>query len=82
MAATSLIKVTFSMTLLRVADRRVFPYVTFAIYTIIAVVIIQAIFFFFYTLFSCKPVSYLWDQLDPLKKGTRKKNISLPLLWD
>jgi hypothetical protein len=58
------------MTLLRIIDKRVFPYATYTIYTIMAVVIIQAIFFFFYTLFSCKPVSYLWEQLEPLKKGT------------
>lgn len=69
MAATSLIKVTFSLTLLRVVSRNIFPYATFTIYIIIAVVIIQAIVFFFYTLFSCKPVQYLWLQLDPTQKG-------------
>jgi hypothetical protein len=79
MASTSLIKVTFSMTLLRVLNKQIFPYATYTVYFIIAVVVIQAIFFFFYTLFSCKPVSYLWGQLDPLKRGIRKP--SSPL-WD
>jgi hypothetical protein len=71
MIATSLIKITFGMTLLRVAEKRVFPYTRKAIQIMNAVVVIQVVFFTFYTVFSCKPVSYLWGQLDPNKKGMR-----------
>lgn len=69
MASTSLIKVTFSLTLLRVVNKTIFPLATVVIYVIIAVVIVQAMVFFFYTLFSCWPVEFLWEQLDPDEKG-------------
>lgn len=69
MASTSLIKVTFCMTLLRVIKRPLFPYIRLTLYIIMAAVVIQEVFFFFYTLFSCRPISYFWEQLDPAKKG-------------
>jgi hypothetical protein len=71
MSSTSLIKVTFCMTLLRVIKRPLFPYIRFCLYMIMAIVVVQEVFFFFYTLFSCSPITYFWEQLDPAKKGMR-----------
>jgi hypothetical protein len=71
MSSTSLIKVTFCMTLLRVIKKQLFPYIHYCLYTIMAIVVVQEVFFFFYTLFSCSPITYFWEQLDPAKKGMK-----------
>jgi hypothetical protein len=65
-----MIKLAFSITLLRIIDRRVYPFAAYATYIVMIVALVPAVFFFFYILFACKPVTYLWEQLDPSKKGS------------
>jgi hypothetical protein len=72
-----MIKLAFSITLLRIIDKRVYPFVAYATYFVMVVAFVPAVFFFFYALFACKPVTYLWEQLDPSKKGRCKSEREL-----
>lgn len=51
-------------------DKRVFQFMTYTVYVVIAVVSIQALIFFFLPLFLCEPVSYQWEQVYVGKRGT------------
>jgi hypothetical protein len=68
--STCLIKIAFSITLLRIIDRRIYICATYATYAVILIALVTSLFFFFYALFSCKPVSYLWKQVDGSETGT------------
>jgi hypothetical protein len=67
--STCLIKLAFSITLLRILDRRIYSFATYTVYAVMLVALIPTIFFVFWTLNTCKPISYLWEQLDPTKTG-------------
>lgn len=68
--ATCLIKLTFCFTLLYIMNKRVNAFLTHTICVVMVVDLVQALFYFFYILFSCKPISYLWTHFDPTKTGT------------
>jgi hypothetical protein len=68
--ATCLIKLTFCWTLLYIVNKRVNTFLTHSICVVMFVDLVQALFYFFYVLFSCKPIPYLWTHFDPSKYGT------------
>lgn len=67
--STCSIKIAFSITLLRIVDKRIHNYAVYAIYSVILIALIPAIFFFFWVMLTCRPISYLWEQLESSKKG-------------
>lgn len=51
-------------------NKRISAVLTHSVCVIIVIDVVQAIFYFFYVLFSCKPISVLWMRFDPHKYGT------------
>jgi len=67
---TALIKLAFSLTILRIIDKRIHRVTAWITYLIICIIVAQAVVFFFLPLFLCRPIDYQWRQIDPAHRGT------------
>ncbi|OCL07537.1 hypothetical protein AOQ84DRAFT_271973, partial [Glonium stellatum] len=59
-ALTALVKLSISVTLLRIA---VEPAQIYALYSIMTITILFTVLYFFFILFGCRPLSFTWKQI-------------------
>lgn len=64
--STCLVKVSFCISLLRIANVR---FQIYAIYVVLTVTVVFSIFYFVWIIVECHPVSYLWEQFSGHVKG-------------
>lgn len=60
MVATVLIKLSIGAFLLRIAMER---YQIYTIYCVLSIQVTFSIFYFFFILFQCDPISYFWERV-------------------
>ncbi|OCK74340.1 hypothetical protein K432DRAFT_339104 [Lepidopterella palustris CBS 459.81] len=59
-SSTGLIKISFCLSLLRIVVSRSHKYI---IYVVMAMTTVFTTFYFFFILFTCRPVSFFWEQV-------------------